>query len=148
MNGTPGDARLPSAVRAGIQYRTLIPETQDLAALTTAGADPTVLAFALLTSRRGGDLVAYAALNRAEPASYVYRGAGQDPRALVNQALDAIGFAAAEVHAAASGDLSAAHRQDAATSPLTRALVATVPHDAGWAGRLAQLLIPDRTVLA
>jgi hypothetical protein len=148
MNGTPGGAHSPAAVRADIRYRTLIPETEDLAALTTSGEDPTVLAFALLTPRRGGDLVAYEPLNRPDPASFVYRGAGQDPRALVNQALDAVGFAAAEVHAAASGNLTAGHRQDAATSPLTRALVATVAHDQEWAARLTDLLAPDRTVLA
>jgi hypothetical protein len=126
--------------RAGIRYGLLTPETEDLAALTTSGADPTVLAFALLTPAGGGDPVAYAVLNRPEPVTYVYRAGGPDPRALVNRALDDIGFAPAEIHAAASDDPTAAHRQDAAASPLTRALLATVPHDRVWAQQVAGLL--------
>jgi hypothetical protein len=147
MNANPG-AHVPMAVRPNVQYGCLIPETQDLAALTTSGNNPTVLAFALLTSARGGELVAYEVLNLPDPLTHVYRGPGPDPRALVNQALDAIGFAPAEIHAAASGDLTAAYRPDAETSPLARALVATVPHDPGWPTRLAAELTPDRTTLA
>jgi hypothetical protein len=75
----------------------------------------------------------------------VYRAPGPDPRALVNQALDDAGFAPAEVHAAAAGDLTAAYRRDAASSPLARALVTTVSHDASWSARLTDLLAPDRT---
>ena len=126
--------------RADVRWGLLIPETEDLSALTTAGTDPTVLAFALLTPARGGDPVAYEVLNLPEPVTYVYRAGGADPRGLVNQALDDVGFAPAELHAATSGDLTAPHRQDAATSPLTRALVATVPHDPAWPAQLADLL--------
>jgi hypothetical protein len=118
----------------------LIPETEDLAALTTSGADPTVLAFALLAPAHGGDPVAYAVLNLPEPVTYVYRTGGPNPRAAVNQALDDAGFAAAELHAAASGDLTAAHRQDAGSSALAAALLATIPHDPGWPGQLDGLL--------
>jgi hypothetical protein len=139
LNRYPG-GQAPMTPRADVRYGLLIPETEDLAALTTAGADPTVLAFALLTPAGGGDPVAYEALNRPEPVTYVYRAGGPDPRALVNQALDDAGFAAAQVQAAAAGDLTAAHRQDAAVTPLASALVATVPHDPAWAGRLAGLL--------
>jgi len=128
--------------RADVRHGLLTPETQDLAALTTSGDDPTVLAFALLAVAGGGDLVAYEVLNLPEPVTYVYRAGGPDPRTLVNQALDEIGFAPAAIHAAASGDLAAAHRQDAATSPLARALVAEVIHDAGWQPQLAALLGP------
>jgi hypothetical protein len=138
-NRYPG-GQPPMTPRADVRYGLLIPETEDLAALTTSGADPTVLAFALLTPAGGGDPVAYEALNRPEPVTYVYRAGGPDPRALVNQALDDAGFAAAQVHAAAAGDLTAAHRQDAAATPLASALVATVPHDSTWAGRLTSLL--------
>src|SRR6185437_12365477 len=120
----------------------LTPETEDLAALTTAGADPTVLAFALLTPARGGDPVVYDVLNLPEPVTYVYGAGGADPRALVNQALDDAGFAAGEVHAAAAGDLAAARRQDSATSPLARALVTAVARDQAWPARLAELLGP------
>jgi hypothetical protein len=147
MNTNPGGQH-PMTARPDVRYGLLTPETDDPAALTASGADPTVLAFALLTPARGGDPVAYEVLNRPEPATYVYRAPGADPRALVNQALDAVGFAAAELHAATSGDLAAPHRQDAATSPLARALVATVAHDAAWPTRLADLLTPDRTILA
>ena len=108
--------------------------------MTTSGAQPTVLAFVLLTPARGGDPVAYEALNLAEPVTYVYRAGGPDPRALVNQALDDAGFATARIHAAALGDLTAAQRQDAATSPLTRALVATVARDPAWSASLMDLL--------
>ena len=141
-----GGAQHPMTPRADVRRGLPTPETQDLAALTTSGADPTVLAFALLcqarppSPARGGDLVAYEVLNLPEPASYVYRAGGPDPRALVNQALDEAGFAPAAIHAAASGDLAAPHRQDAATSPLARALVAAVGHDASWQHQLAALL--------
>jgi hypothetical protein len=126
--------------RADVSWGLLTPETEDLSALTTAGTDPTVLAFALLTPARGGDPVAYEVLNLPEPVTYIYRAGGADPRDLVNQALDDVGFAPAELHAATSGDLAAPHRQDAETSPLTRALVATVPHDPAWPAQLADLL--------
>ena len=130
----------PMTPRTDIRYGLLAPETEDLAALTISGAEPTVLAFALLTPARGGDPVAYEVLNRPEPVTYVYRAGGPDPRALVNQALDDAGFAPAEIHAAASGDLTAHQRSDAGASPLARALVAAVPRDPDWPTRLADLL--------
>jgi hypothetical protein len=135
-----GGQQHPMTPRADVRHGLLTPETQDLAALTASGDDPTVLAFALLCPARGGDLVAYEVLNLPAPVTYVYRAGGPDPRALVNQALDEIGFAPAAIHAAASGDLAAPHRQDAATSPLARALVAEVSHDAGWHQQLEGLL--------
>jgi hypothetical protein len=140
MNGSSGDLQHQMTPRADVRRGLLTPETQDLAALATSGDDPTVLAFALLCTARGGDLVAYEVLNQPDAVTYVYRAGGPDPRALVNQALDEIGFAPAAVHAAASGDLAAPHRQDAATSPLARALVASVDHDANWQQQLASLL--------
>ena len=142
LGGLSSDAggQHPMTPRADVRHGLLTPETQDLAALTTSGDDPTVLAFALLCPARGGDLVAYEVLNLPEPVTYVYRAGGSDPRALVNQALDEIGFAPAAVHAAASGDLAAPHRQDAAASPLARALIAEVSHDASWQSQLAALL--------
>ena len=139
MNWNSGGQQ-PMTPRADVRRGLLTPETEDLAALTASGDDPTVLAFALLSPRRGGDLVAYEVLNLPEPATYVYRAGGPDPRALVNQALGDIGFAPAEVHAAASGDLTATRRQDVAASPLAGALVTTVPHDPAWSARLADLL--------
>ena len=130
----------PATPRADVRHGLLTPETEDLAALTTSGAEPTVLAFALLTPPRGGDPVAYEALNLPEPVTHVYRAGGPDPRALVNQALDDAGFATAEIHSAISGDLTALHRQDATTSLLARCLVATIKHDATWAQQVAALL--------
>ena len=137
--GYPG-AHQPMAQRANVRWGRLTPETEDLGALTVSGTDPTVLAFALLCPAGGGDPVAYEVLNLAEPVSYVYRAGGPDPRALVNQALDDAGFAPAGLHAAAAGDLGAARRQDAAASPLARALIAELSHDAAWPERLDGLL--------
>jgi hypothetical protein len=140
MNGTSAGVQPQLTPRAAVGWGLLTPETEDLSALTTSGTDPTVLAFALLTPARGGDPVAYEVLNLPEPVTYVYRAGGADPRGLVNQALDDVGFAPAELHAATSGDLTAPHRRDAATSPLTRALVTTIPHDPAWPTQLADLL--------
>ena len=137
---SPNSGQPPMTARADVRRGLLIPETEDLAALTAAGADPTVLAFALISPARGGDPVAYAALNLPEPATYVYRAGGQDPRARVNQALDDAGFAPAELHAATSGDLTSAYRADAADSALARALVAAVPHAPDWARQVTALL--------
>ena len=137
--GYPG-AHQPMAQRASVRQGRLTPETEDLRALTVSGTDPTVRAFALLCPAGGGDPVAYEVLNLAEPVSYVYRAGGPDPRALVNQALDDAGFAPAGLHAAAAGDLGAARRRDAAASPLARALIAELSHDAAWPERLDGLL--------
>lgn len=41
--------------RADVRRGLLIPETEDLAALTASRADPTALTFALVTPARGGD---------------------------------------------------------------------------------------------
>jgi hypothetical protein len=139
MNWNSGGQQ-PMTPRADVRRGLLTPETEDLAALTASGDDPTVLAFALLIPARGGDPVVYEVLNLPEPVTYVYRAGGPDPRALVNQALDDAGFAPAEIHAATSGDLTSPRRQDTAASPLTGALVATVPRDPAWADRLADLL--------
>jgi hypothetical protein len=139
MNWNSGVAQHQMAPRADVRRGMLTPETEDLSALTTTGEDPTVLAFALLSGPAGA--VAYEVLNLPDPLTYVYRGPGaQASLTAVNQALDDAGFAAAELHAATSGDLTAAHRQDAAASPLVRALMGTVAHDGNWAAELAALL--------
>ena len=79
LNGDPRQAAsAPMTPRADVRYGLLTPETEDLAALTTSGADPTVLAFALLTPAGGGDPVAYEVLNLPEPVTYVYRAGGPD----------------------------------------------------------------------
>jgi hypothetical protein len=140
MNWNAAGGQHQLTPRADVRRGFLIPETEDLAALTVSGADPTVMAFALLCPAGGGDPVAYTVLNLSEPATYVYRTGGADPRALVNQALDDAGFAPADVHAASAGALTAPHRQDAAASPLARALIAEVGHDTTWPEHLAGLL--------
>jgi hypothetical protein len=140
MNWNSGGVQHQMTPRADVRRGMLTPETEDLSALTTTGEDPTVLAFALL-SGPGGGAVAYEVVNLPDPLTYVYRGpGGQASLTAVNQALDDAGFAAAELHAATSGDLTTAHRQDAAASPLVRALMGTVAHDETWASQLAALL--------
>jgi hypothetical protein len=133
----------PVTPSAAVQLAPLIPATDDLAALTVSGSEPTVLAFALLSPASGGDLVAYEVLNRPEPRTYVYRMGGADPRARVNQALDDVGFAAADISAVATDDLTAIRRQDALDgpgSPLVRGLVTTVAHTRDWAREVSARL--------
>jgi hypothetical protein len=128
--------------RANVTRGNLTPSAEDLAALTTAGEQPTVLAFALIRSPRTGR-VAYEVLNLPEQTTFVYEPDGQDGLdgcAAINRALDDVGFAAVALHAAASGDLAAAHRADAANSPLTRSLVGQLPHDDNWPGTVSALL--------
>jgi hypothetical protein len=141
MNGNSGGGQHQLTPRADVRRGLLTPETEDLAALTVSGDNPTILAFALLSPAGGGDPVCYEVLNLPEPASYVYRAAGPDPRALVNQALDDAGFAAADLCAATAGELTAAVRGPGATaSPLARGLVAVIGHDAAWPDRVTGLL--------
>ncbi len=139
MNGMGGQQAHPMAQRPDVTRGRLTPATQDLAALTAAGDDPTVLAFVL--GHRSG-LVVYEVLNQREPLTYAYRPDGDgdgdsDGLAAVNRALDDAGFQPAAVHAEG---LTAAYRADARTSPLPRWLAAQVPHDDQWAARLAALL--------
>jgi hypothetical protein len=122
--------------RADVRRGTLTPPSQDLAALTLSGGQPTVVAFALFASSRGR--VAYDVLNVPEPVTYVYEADG-DARAVINRALDDTGFQAAAVHAAAGGGLMAAVRLDAPAVLLARSLVARVPHDADWQRQIAAL---------
>jgi hypothetical protein len=140
MNWNSGGAQHQMTPRADVRRGLLTPETEDLSALSAAGEDPTVLAFALLSAPGDAGPVAYEVLNLPEQLTYVYRGPGQSSTAAVNQALDDAGFAAAGLHAAVSGALTAAHRQDAAASPLTRALMAAIAHDDTWPAQLASLL--------
>ena len=116
LNGNSGQR--PVTPGAGVQRGLLTPETEDLTALTVSGADPTVLAFALLSPAGGGDTVAYEVLNLPEPETYVYRASAADPRARINQALDDAGFAAADI----------------------RARVAAIPHTPDWARQVTARL--------
>ena len=123
--------------RADVRRGTLIPPSEDLAALTLSGEQPTVLAFALFASSRGR--VAYDMLNVPDPVTYVYEADG-DARTVINKALDDTGFQAAAVHAAAEGGLIAAARTDAPAVLLAHSLVAQVPHGEEWQRQIAALL--------
>jgi hypothetical protein len=98
------------APRPDVTRGLLTPATEDLSALTAAGHSPTVLAFALGS---GQGRVVYEVLNLPEPVTCVFRG----ELAVVNRALDDAGFRAEEL-----------------------APAARIPHDAGWADRLADVL--------
>jgi hypothetical protein len=139
INWNSGPAGPPRQMmpRADVRRGTLTPPSQDLAALTLSGEQPTVLAFALFASSRGR--VAYDVLNAPDPVTYVYEADG-DARAVINQALDDTGFQAAAVHAAADGGLIAAARTDAPAVLLARSLVAQVPHGEEWQRQIAALL--------
>jgi hypothetical protein len=140
LNWSPGGTQGPMTPRAGLRRGFLIPQTEDRSALTAAGANPTIMAFALICPLRGADPVAYVVLNLPEPATHVYRAGGPDPRALINQALAEAGFSAAAMAAVAAGDLASPRRGDAESSPLARALITTIPHDASWPARMAELM--------
>jgi len=127
---TRGQQR-PMTPRPDMTRGCLTPATEDLAALTTAGQDPTVLAFAL---GRGSGRVVFEVLNQAEPMTQVYRADGADGLAAVNRALDDAGFQAAGPGALAAPGLAAQ------PSPLASALAGQVPHDAHWPDRIAALL--------
>lgn len=134
MNVTRADVAHPMTPRADVRRGRLIPATEDLAALTASGDDPTVLAFALYSSARGR--VAYEVLNLPEPATFVYESDG-DARGVINRWLDDAGFQAAAVHATG---LTAAARTDPSAALLDRSLVAQVPHDENWQRQIADLL--------
>ncbi len=137
-----GPRQRPMTPRPDMTRGALTPATEDLSALTAAGADPAVLAFAL-GSRNG--LVVYEALNQPEPMTFVYRADGAGGLAAINRALDDTGFQAAAVHAEG---LTAPSRPSplgstpasTAASTLAAALAGQVPHDAHWPDRIAALL--------
>jgi hypothetical protein len=140
--GMNGDQNRPMTPRADVTRGLLTPATEDLSALTTSGEDPTVLAFALVrrTDRSLPGLVAYEVLNQLEPLTYAYQpdgSHGADEFAVVNRALDDVGFQTATVH---SEGLTSARGPDASRSPLARWLAGQVPHDGQWATRLDELL--------
>jgi hypothetical protein len=134
INATRADVAHQMTPRADVRRGRLTPATEDLAALTTSGADPTVLAFALFSSARGR--VAYEVLNLPEPATFVYESDG-NARGVINRWLDDTGFQAAAVHATG---LTAAARTDPSAALLARSLVAQVPHDEDWQRHIADLL--------
>jgi hypothetical protein len=134
MNAARADVAHQMTPRADVRRGRLTPATEDLAALTTSGADPTVLAFALFSSARGR--VAYEVLNLPEPATFVYESDG-DARGVINRWLDDTGFQAAAVHATG---LTSAARTDPSAVLLARSQVAQVPHGENWQRQIADLL--------
>ena len=107
----------PMTPRPDMTRGCLTPATEDLAALTAAGQNPTVLAFAL---GQAPGRVVYEALNQAGPATQVYRADGPGGLAVVNRALDDAGFRGA---------------------PATLDLAGQVPHDTRWQDGIAALLV-------
>jgi hypothetical protein len=117
--GLTGREQRPMAARPDVTRGCLTPATDDLAALTATGENPTVLAFVLGAAP---GRVVYEVLNQPEPMTFVYRA---DSFATINRALDDAGFQAAAVRTAADRTGGAADQ---------------VPHDAGWPDRIAALL--------
>ncbi|HEV2375580.1 MAG TPA: hypothetical protein VGS19_25885 [Streptosporangiaceae bacterium] len=122
----------PMTARPDMTRGLLTPETEDLAALTTAGDSPTVLAFAL-GSHPGR--VVYEVLNKPEPMTWVFRVDGPNGLTTVNRALDDAGF-----QVAASASLAAQPQPTGAAQLLASSLAGQVPHDAQWPARIAELL--------
>jgi hypothetical protein len=120
----------PMVGRADVRRGRLTPAHTDLDALTTDGAEPTVLAFALC--RTGGGQVVYEALNDNAQDTYVYRDSAVEA---VNRALDEVGFRVAEVHGPAG-----ARMRGPGARLLREALAARVAHDGNWAEALGQRL--------
>jgi hypothetical protein len=120
----------PMAARPDLARGGLTPATEDLAALTAAGQNPTVLAFAL--GSRAGRVV-YEALNQPGP-TLVYHADEPGGRAAVNRALDDAGFQVAAVHG--QGLTVPAARPNA----LAQALAGQVSHDGQWPERIGELL--------
>jgi len=114
----------PMTARAGLERGQLAPASADLGALTTAGPEPTVLAFAL---GRAGDRVVFDVISQAGLGTYVYRAAGADGFARVNRELDNVGFRPPGAGGGAGG-------------PLAEMLVGRVEPGADWAARLGELL--------
>jgi hypothetical protein len=113
--GLNGPGPRPMAARPALTRGLLTPATEDAAALTVTGQDPTVLAFALGSRNRQ---VIYEVLNLQDPPTCVFRAA--DPVAF-NRALDDAGF-----HPEAAGTM-----------------IAQVPHDHHWAERMGTLFRSD-----
>lgn len=113
----------------------LTPAGEDLAALTAAGNDPTVLAFVLATA---GSRVVFEIMNLAEPATLVFRTPGPDGLARINRALVDTGFTAPV--AAGSGLGAPARPAGGQAAVLSDLLVGQVQHDRQWSAQVAALL--------
>jgi hypothetical protein len=120
----------PMTQRPDMTRGRLTPATEDLARLTATGDSPTVLAFVLVAA---ADRVVFEILNLAEPATLVFRAAGQDGLAAVNRALVDTGFAAP-----AGGGLGAAAPAGRGVA-MSELLVGQVEHGEQWAEQVGAL---------
>jgi hypothetical protein len=126
--GTNADGQHQMASRREPQPGRLTPAGDDLPALTVAGPEPTVLAFALC---RTAGRVALEVLNHGDLPTFVYRAAGPDALAQVNQALDDEGFQVT----GPEGGLGSAPQ-----TGLSQLLAGRASHGADWTGQLDALL--------
>jgi hypothetical protein len=122
------------APRPDVNRGRLTPASDDLAGLTVAGQDPTVLAFVLACT---AGRVAFEVLNLPDQQTLVFRAPRPDGLAVINRALVDAGF-----QAPASGQpgLTSPARPGGQLAVLSDLLVGQVPHDANWSSQLAALL--------
>jgi hypothetical protein len=114
MNASP--QQRPMASRPDVSRGLLTPATDDPAALTVNGAEPTVLAFALCAVP---GRVLYEVLNQPEQDTYVFIADDEGGLSTLNRALDEAGFRPEEVG---------------------RSLSDRIPHDDHWQQRVARLV--------
>jgi hypothetical protein len=87
--GAGGGRARPMAGRPDTSRGSLVPEADDVSAVTVTGDCPAVLAFVLVLA---GGRVVLEILNEPGVPTLVYEAAGPDGRAAVNRALDDCGF--------------------------------------------------------
>ncbi len=114
MNATP--QQRPMASRPDVSRGLLTPATDDPAALTVNGAEPTVLAFALCAVP---GRVLYEVLNQPEQDTWVFIADDDGGLSTLNRALDEAGFRPEGVG---------------------RSLSDRIPHDDHWQERVARLV--------
>jgi hypothetical protein len=135
--------------RPDVSRGRLTPSSEDLAALTVTGDDPTVLAFVLASA---GGRVAFEVLNAPEAATLVFQAPGKDGLAMINRALVDSGFApppaggqglaspARPTLPGGAGGLPSSGNTPDPPALLTDLLVGEVPHDDRWSSQVAALL--------
>jgi hypothetical protein len=114
--GMNASQQRPMASRPDTTRGSLTAAADDPAALTPAGAEPTVLAFALCTVP---GRVIYEVLNQPGPDTYVFVADDEGGLSTLNRALDEAGFA-----------------PGTATGPLARSRSDRIPHDERWHTRI------------
>jgi hypothetical protein len=105
--------------RADVRRGELVPATEELGALTTGGAQPTVIAFVLgwVAGR-----VVFDVISQPGAGTWVFRATGPEELAVINRELDDAGF------------------QPPGTGPLAARLVGQVTPGPDWVARLGVLL--------